>query len=258
MLSTVACVAKKRGEVVAAYFRKDACFGWASYTEGVSKDKMKTEIVIQYLCAPKTSPNQSADPVIFQGQAFPCPGEVNPGSKSKRMLSKEACDFWVDLLKRSGFKFDVLFQEDAGGVPFYMFEVSTADHFNYYGLTLATLTALRYINEVPGCVQAAVDLHKKFPHVPPWDLLMAAVRSDPHDKDLYSIHGRNVSGHSLVYRFSDNYPSCYAECVDAFLMKKVQKSTAWDVQSSFGNDGSLGTYFDARDIKDIKEGKIYV
>ena len=175
------------------------------------------------------------------------------------VLTREHCEFWITLLQQAGFKFKVLQTEDVGEnkLPAYIFEVDIEDHHGWYGLTLATLTALRYLVEYTNIVRNALELYRKFPNTPPWDLLMAALRTKDEGGGVTHHGGR--SGHSLVFHTDLTYPSCYAECVDAFLLSRVEGNSSWDVQSSFDGKCMSGTQYVLVDkIKDISGGKIHV
>jgi len=262
-LSTVSCVAPEPGKINAGNFQSNACFGYVQYKLPV-QDKNKPlnkNMVIQYLCAPKTTKDSDYEEnhLSVSGYEFPRPLHVLPEGKQihKNTLTKEETDLWIDLLRKSGFKFHILLNEVVNGVPVYVFEVHSEEHMNYWGLTLGTLTALRYINEAPDCVRSAAILVKKFPNHSSWDILQAALRCTV--KDVLNIdHGSKVSGHSLIYSFGVTYPSCYAECVDSFLNSVVKKVESWKVQSSFTYSGTIYHYMDVKTIKDIKEGTIHV
>ena len=72
-------------------------------------------------------------------------------------------------------------------------------------------------------------------------------------------HHWGYSGHSLVYRTDLTYPSCYAECVDAFLLNRVAGNIGWDVQYSFDGKSESGSQYVSVDrIKDIYGGKVHV
>jgi len=262
-LSTVSCLALEPGKINAGTFESHACFGYVQYKLPV-QDKNKPlnkNMVIQYLCAPKTTRDSDYEenPLSVGEYEFTRPRQVLPNGKhiNKNTLTKEETDLWIDLLQKAGFKFHILLNEVVDTVPVYVFEVHSEEHLNYWGLTLGTLTALRYINEVPDCVRSAAILVKKFPNHSPWDILQAALRCTV--KDVLNIdHDSNVSGHSLIYGFGVTYPSCYAECVDSFLNSVVKEVESWKVQSSFSYSGNLYHYMDVNTVKDIKEGTIHV
>ena len=233
-------------------FKKDICFGWIGRKH---KDTEKYSGVIHYMAIQKNVQYGSFSSTFF-GREW----EIHDTDPDRpAVLTREHCEFWIALLQQAGFKFKVLQTEDVGehNLPAYLFEVDIEEHHGWYGLTLATLTALRYLVEYTNIVRNAFQLHHKFPNTPPWDLLMAAVRT--RDEGGGVIHHGGHSGHSLVYCTDLTYPSCYAECVDAFLLNRVAGNIGWNVQYSFdGKSESESQYVSVDRIKDISGGKIHV
>ena len=233
-------------------FKKDVCFGWIGRIHEANK---KYSGVIHYMAIQKNV-HYGQYSTTFFGREWEI-DDTDPDRPA--VLTREHCEFWITLLQQSGFKFKVLQTEDVGEnkLPAYLFEVDIEDHYGWYGLTLATLTALRYLVEYTNIVRNALELYRKFPNTPPWDLLMAALRTKD-EGDGVSHHGGR-SGHSLVLHTGLTYPSCYAECVDAFLLSRVEGRSGWNVQSSFdGKSESGNQYVEVENIKDIYGGKIHV
>jgi len=233
-------------------FKKDICFGWIGRKH---TDTEKYSGVIHYMAIQKNVQYGSFSSTFF-GREW----EIHDTDPDRpAVLTREHCEFWIALLQQAGFKFKVLQTEDVGehNLPAYLFEVDIEEHHGWFGLTLATLTALRYLVEYTNIVRNAFQLHHKFPNTPPWDLLMAAVRT--RDEGGGVTHHGGHSGHSLVYRTDLTYPSCYAECVDAFLLNRVAGNSGWDVQSSFdGKSESQSQSVSVDRIKDIYGGKVHV
>ena len=233
-------------------FKKDICFGWIGRKH---TDTEKYSGVIHYMAIQKNVQYGSFSSTFF-GREW----EIHDTDPDRpAVLTREHCEFWIALLQQAGFKFKVLQTEDVGehNLPAYLFEVDIEEHHGWFGLTLATLTALRYLVEYTNIVRNAFQLHHKFPNTPPWDLLMAAVRT--RDEGGGVIHHGGHSGHSLVYCTDLTYPSCYAECVDAFLLNRVAGNSGWNVHSSFnGKSESQSQDVSVDRIKDISGGKIHV
>ena len=233
-------------------FKKDICFGWIGRKH---TDTEKYSGVIHYMAIQKNVQYGSFSSTFF-GREW----EIHDTDPDRpAVLTREHCEFWIALLQQAGFKFKVLQTEDVGehNLPAYLFEVDIEEHHGWYGLTLATLTALRYLVEYTNIVRNAFQLHHKFPNTPPWDLLMAAVRT--RDEGGGVIHHGGHSGHSLVYCTDLTYPSCYAECVDAFLLNRVAGNSGWDVHYSFnGKSESQSQSVSVDRIKDIYGGKVHV
>ena len=233
-------------------FKKDVCFGWIGRKH---EDTEKYSGVIHYMAIQKNV-HYGCYYSTFFGREW----EINDTDPDMpAVLTREHCEFWIALLQQAGFKFKVLQTEDVGehNLPAYLFEVDIEEHHGWYGLTLATLTALRYLVEYTNIVRNAFQLHHKFPNTPPWDLLMAAVRT--RDEGGGVIHHGGHSGHSLVFHTDLTYPSCYAECVDAFLLNRVAGNSGWDVHYSFnGKSESQSQSVSVDRIKDIYGGKVHV
>ena len=233
-------------------FKNDICFGWIGRKH---TDTEKYSGVIHYMAIQKNVQYGSFSSTFF-GREW----EIHDTDPDRpAVLTREHCEFWIALLQQAGFKFKVLQTEDVGehNLPAYLFEVDIEEHHGWFGLTLATLTALRYLVEYTNIVRNAFQLHHKFPNTPPWDLLMAAVRS--RDEGGGVIHHGGHSGHSLVYHTDLTYPSCYAECVDAFLLSRVEGQSGWNVHSSFnGKSESQSQSVSIDRIKDIYGGKVHV
>ena len=233
-------------------FKNDICFGWIGRKH---TDTEKYSGVIHYMAIQKNVQYGSFSSTFF-GREW----EIHDTDPDRpAVLTREHCEFWIALLQQAGFKFKVLQTEDVGehNLPAYLFEVDIEEHHGWFGLTLATLTALRYLVEYTNIVRNAFQLHHKFPNTPPWDLLMAAVRT--RDEGGGVIHHGGHSGHSLVYHTDLTYPSCYAECVDAFLLSRVEGQSGWNVHSSFnGKSESQSQSVSIDRIKDISGGKIHV
>lgn len=233
-------------------FKNDICFGWIGRKH---TDTEKYSGVIHYMAIQKNVQYGSFSSTFF-GREW----EIHDTDPDRpAVLTREHCEFWIALLQQAGFKFKVLQTEDVGehNLPAYLFEVDIEEHHGWFGLTLATLTALRYLVEYTNIVRNAFQLHHKFPNTPPWDLLMAAVRT--RDEGGGVIHHGGHSGHSLVYCTDLTYPSCYAECVDAFLLSRVEGRSGWNVHSSFnGKSESQSQSVSIDRIKDIYGGKVHV
>ena len=233
-------------------FKKDVCFGWIGRKH---EDTEKYSGVIHYMAIQK-----NVHYGYYYSTFFGREWEINDTDPDMpAVLTREHCEFWIALLQQAGFKFKVLQTEDVGknNLPAYLFEVDIEEHHGWFGLTLATLTALRYLVEYTNIVRNAFQLHHKFPNTPPWDLLMAAVRT--RDEGGGVIHHGGHSGHSLVYCTDLTYPSCYAECVDAFLLNRVAGNSGWDVHYSFnGKSESQSQSVSVDRIKDIYGGKVHV
>ena len=242
--------APKKGNI--NNFKKDVCFGWIGRKH---TDTEKYSGVIHYMAIQKNVQYGSFSSTFF-GREW----EIHDTDPDRpAVLTREHCEFWIALLQQAGFKFKVLQTEDVGehNLPAYLFEVDIEEHHGWFGLTLATLTALRYLVEYTNIVRNAFQLHHKFPNTPPWDLLMAAVRT--RDEGGGVIHHGGHSGHSLVYCTDLTYPSCYAECVDAFLLSRVEGRSGWNVHSSFnGKSESESQSVSVDRIKDIYGGKVHV
>lgn len=233
-------------------FKKDVCFGWIGRNH---KDTEKYSGVIQYMAIQKNVQYGQYSTTFF-GREWEI-SDTDPDMPA--VLTREHCEFWIALLQQAGFKFKVLQTEDVGEkkLPAYLFEVDIEEHHGWYGLTLATLTALRYLVEYTNIVRNALELYRKFPNTPPWDLLMAAVRTQDEGGGVMHHGGR--SGHSLVFNTDLTYPSCYAECVDAFLLNRVEGRSGWNVQYSFDGKSESGLqYVSVNRIKDIYGGKVHV
>ena len=233
-------------------FKNDICFGWIGRKH---TDTEKYSGVIHYMAIQKNVQYGSFSSTFF-GREW----EIHDTDPDRpAVLTREHCEFWIALLQQAGFKFKVLQTEDVGehNLPAYLFEVDIEEHHGWFGLTLATLTALRYLVEYTNIVRNAFQLHHKFPNTPPWDLLMAAVRT--RDEGGGVIHHGGHSGHSLVHCTDLTYPSCYAECVDAFLLNRVAGNIGWNVQYSFdGKSESEPQSVSVDRIKDIYGGKVHV
>ena len=233
-------------------FKKDVCFGWVGRKHEPNK---KHSGVIHYMAIQKNV-HYGCYYSTFFGREW----EIHDTDPERpAVLTWEHCEFWIALLQQAGFKFKVLQTEDVGSanLPAYLFEVDIEEHHGWFGLTLATLTALRYLVEYTNIVRNAFQLHHKFPNTPPWDLLMAAVRT--RDEGGGVIHHGGHSGHSLVFHTDLTYPSCYAECVDAFLLNRVAGNSGWDVHYSFnGKSESQSQSVSVDRIKDIYGGKVHV
>lgn len=233
-------------------FKKDVCFGWIGRKHEANK---KYSGVIHYMAIQKNVEYGHYSTTFF-GRGWEL-NDTDPNMPA--VLTREHCEFWITILQQAGFKFKVLQTEDVGEneLPAYLFEVDIEDHYGWYGLTLATLTALRYLVEYTNIVRNAFELHHKFPNTLPWELLMAALRTK--DEGGGVRHHGGHSGHSLVFNADLTYPSCYAECVDAFLLRRVAGGSGWDVQSSFDGNSMSGTqYVPVDKIKDIYGGKVHV
>ena len=235
-------------------FQCRACFGWIA--DSHQEHNKRNDGTVQYLCAPRNDRGHHGDQVELTGKTYPLPVEVNPKVESYTSLTKDECDFWIDLLQRAGFKFYIDHHEVIGNIPFYLFRVEMKDHFCYWGPTLGTLTALRYIHEYANIVLNAIQLSKEHPNQPAWDILMVAIRT----KDTgtgFVVHD-GASGHSLVYNFPDSYPHNYGEVINTFLMRQVTEDYGWGIHSSFNGTGRLASPYNVDQIKTFGEGKVNV